>query len=210
MDHTMLGIRRPRPLVEEWLFRKTCRPAIARFLSMPAAMAPSRKLARLRDEVGKSELRRLQNADQIAEMHLPPATNALSVVRDRDYFHWRYFSGARENHVYRFHRKDDQDRLVIVEEIRSGYRGQIRVLNVLDIWPPVTSESAVTLVASLVDKYRCRFDTIWLRGQSAVAEDALRTLGFVQHQFPAPLGWFIDKGDRLPTKEWYLMPGESE
>ena len=143
-------------------------------------------------------------------MSLPPVTDSLSVVRDPDYLHWRYFSGEGENHVYCFHRKNDRDRLVIVEEIRSGHRGQIRVLNVLDIWPRATPESAVALAAALADKYHARFDAIWLRSQSAATEDALQAVGFMEHRFPAPLGWFIDKENRLPTKDWYLMPGESE
>ncbi|HWE04053.1 MAG TPA: hypothetical protein VG326_16730 [Tepidisphaeraceae bacterium] len=212
LDHTMLGIVRPAPLIDEWLFRRTRRPLLARRLAspIPAMMAPARRLARRRDLIRGVNLFPLHDVEEAAAIGLPPPAAALAIVRDREYLRWRYFSGERERDVYCFRRKSECDRLVVVEEIRSGYRGQIRVLNVLDIWPPPTPDSTAPLAAALAHRYRGRFDTIWMRGQSPAAEKALGAAGFLRHVFPAPLGWFIDSENRLPTNQWYLMPGESE
>jgi GNAT superfamily N-acetyltransferase len=208
MDHTMLGIRRPKPLIEEWIYRRTGRPALAKILSIPAVLAPGRNSQRRRN--GSAELRRLQNIDEIAAVGLSTTANILGVVRDRDYLQWRYLSGERATDIYSFRNGGDVARLVVVEEIRSGHRGQIRVLNILDIFPPTNAESAPLLASALAAQYEIRFDVIWFRSQPPDAENALHAAGFVRHTFPAPLGWVIDAANRLPTKQWYLMPGESE
>jgi hypothetical protein len=84
------------------------------------------------------------------------------------------------------------------------------VLNLLDIWPPASTASAPALAGVLAREYANRFDVIWLRSQPAHAEQSLKRTGFIQHAFPAPLGWMIDKESRLSSQTWYSIPGESE
>ncbi len=115
-----------------------------------------------------------------------------------------------ENDVYRLTCPREEDRLIVVNALGAGYRGQIRVLNVLDAWPPTTEVSAPILAAALGRRYAGTFDALWLRSQPAGAEQALARHGFIRHNFPAPLGWWIDRNNRLPAWDWYLMPGESE
>jgi GNAT superfamily N-acetyltransferase len=204
MDHTMLGVRRPGPLAEEWFVRRMGSGLAARLLSLPAHLI-RRKLGSAKDP-GSLEL--LTSANQVAA--LPRPRDALAVLRDGDYIRWRYFGRERGKDVYRFQSKGGDDRLVVARLARSGHRSQIRVLDVLDIWPPAAPTIARSLVSTLAMRYQGAFDVIWLRSQTAETEQSLREIGFVRHAFPSPLGWCIDPPGRLPTTRWYLMPGEAE
>jgi hypothetical protein len=209
LDHTMLAINRLGPLAEEFFHRRLKQPILARILSSPALIA-GRSAGRRLNWPCRGELLPMKNAGDVAGLHLPSSCDALAVVRDRDYVDWRYFTGETDKQVYCFRLAGEADRLVVVNLLRSGYRRQIRVLNVLDIWPPATAVIAESLVMNLQRQYRDKFDALWLRSQPADVEESLRRGGMRQHNFPAPLGWYIDRDNRLPTHRWYLMPGESE
>lgn len=205
MDHTMLGAARAGPLAEEWLFRRTGSAPAARVLSFPARP--------VRRTLGRSRAGELMPLEPPKAGVSPLAArpgNVLAVIRDDDYIRWRYFGRDRGKDVYRFRETSGQERLVVVRLVRSGYRGQIRVLDVLDVWPQADARSVGPLSAALAGRYVGAFDVIWLRSQSADAERALGETGFVRHAFPAPLGWCLDRAGVLPGKQWYLMPGESE
>jgi GNAT superfamily N-acetyltransferase len=205
MDHTMLGAARAGPLAEEWLFRRTGSALAARMLSIPARL--------MRPRLGQSqagELTPLQPEKAGVSPLWARPREVLAVIRDEDYVRWRYFGRERGKDVYRFRETSGEDRLVVARLVRSGYRRQIRVLEVLDVWPPADARSVGPLAAALAGRYAGAFDVIWLRSQSADAERALREIGFVRHAFPAPLGWCLDRAGILPGKRWYLMPGESE
>jgi len=207
MDHTMLGIARAKPLAEEWLHRRTHNAMLARLLSLPAIALPGKlRFA----QAPTSSLQPITSPDDAFLTQVPPTTATISFVHDPAYIRWRYFSGDPDKEVYRFRVDSEQDRLVVVNRVKAGYRGQIRVVNVLDVWPPTTQSSAPALAAALTRQYQGTFDAIWLRSQPPSAEEALEWARFVRHDFPAPLGWFIDREKRLPTEPWYLMPGESE
>lgn len=207
MDHTMLGVARVRPLAEEMLVRRLKQPVVARVLSAPAVVIPGRL-----PRITGGSLTRLNSTEEVdqLQLQLPLPSGRVAVVRDRAYVHWRYFTGERDKHVYCFASKDNQRRLIVVNEVRSGHRGQIRVLNVLDVWPPASADVATPLAAALAQQYAGRFDALWLRSQPPQAENALAQAGFRRHLFPAQLGWFIDKSGMLPPAEWYSVPGESE
>ena len=204
-DHTMLGVGRHAPLAEEWLFRRTGRPELSRVAALPARLLPRRSIGR-----GEGELRPLASVEEVVALDLPPPGDAIAVVRDLSYLRWRYFSGESANEVLCFRGIGAAARMVVVNQVRSGHRSQIRVLNVLDVWPPLDADSAPPLVRLLGQRYHGRFDALWLRSQPPPAEAALGRIGFVRHLFPAPLGWCIDEPGLLPTSEWYLVPGESE
>lgn len=206
MDHTMLGVRRPGPLAEEWVFRRTRSVPLARVLALPGHFF-HRNIARF--HVG-GQLVPLTTADQATSFSSTPPQGTLAVIRDVDYIRWRYFGKERGKDVYRFKLAGSDDRLVAVRLARSGHRGQIRVLDVLDLWPPADPQMIAALVSNLAMRYKGLFDVIWLRSQSDEPEQALHRIGFTRHAFPAPLGWCIDREGKLPTRRWYLMPGESE
>jgi hypothetical protein len=210
MDHTMLGIAKIAPLAEELAFRRLKSSVLARGAGFVSRFFHPRGLGRAFGAVSRGELIRQQSADDLAALQLPPPGVAVAVVRDRDYLHWRYFTRERDKEVWSFRLPGEVDRLAVVNEVRAGHRLQIRVLNVLDVWPPATPVVATALVGQLAMQYRGTFDVIWLRSQSDEVEAALRENGWRRHQFPAPLGWYLDRGNRLPVKGWYLMPGESE
>jgi GNAT superfamily N-acetyltransferase len=205
MDHTMLGVRRVGPLAEEWFFRRSGNRWAARVLSGPAAL--------LRKRVGRgsagAHLIPLE-PEKAGVSPFRPRADLLAVLRDAAYLRWRYFGAERGKDVYTFSAPGREDRLVVTRLIRSGHRSQIRVLEVLDLWPPADLQIASPLVGTLADRYAGAFDVIWLRSQGDVTELALAEIGFVRHAFPAPLGWCIDRAGLLPGKRWYLMPGESE
>jgi GNAT superfamily N-acetyltransferase len=206
MDHTMLGVSRAGPLAEEWFFRRTGNALVARVLSCPARLM-GRAIAG--SAIG-GELTLLRSQEAGVTPLWAAPREVLAVVRDADYLRWRYFGKERGREVYRFRFASGEDRLVVVRLTRSGHRWQIRVLDVLDIWPPADAEVAAALVGALAGQYAGAFDLIWLRSQPTDAEQTLRAIGFIRHAFPAPLGWCIDRASLLPTKRWYLMPGEAE
>lgn len=206
-DHTMLGVARARPLAEEWFYRKTGRRMLALSAALPAIVAPPRlKTSAAFD----NSLIPIHSPDDVAKLDLIPPTDLIAIVRDIPYLRWRYFAGDRGKDIYRFQFPDEPDRFVAVNRIRLGHRGQIRVLNILDLWPPTTSASAPAIAMALARRYAGQFDTLWLRGQPGEAEVALRQIGFLTHSFPGPLGWYIDPAQILPHANFYLMPGESE
>ena len=151
-----------------------------------------------------------RSADDLAVLQLPSPGDVVAVVRDRDYLHWRYFAGERDKDVWWFRLPGEADRLVVVNQVCAGYRLQIRVLNVLDVWPPTTPGVASALVAQLALQYRGMFDVIWLRSQPVEVEAALQQRRLAPARVSGALGWYIDRENRLPAKTWYVMPGESE
>ena len=204
-DHAMLGIARHAPLAEEWLFRRTGRSVLSRVGALPARLLPGRSIGR-----AEGELRSLASAEEVVALDLPPPGDAIAVVRDHSYLRWRYFWGESANEVFCFRGVAATPRMVVVNQVRSGHRSQIRVLNVPDVWPPLDADSAPRLTRLLWQRYRGHFDALWLRSQPPSAEAALRRSGFVRHLFPAPLGWCVDELKLPTTRDWYLMPGESE
>jgi hypothetical protein len=209
LDHTMLGIACPGPLLEEWIYRRSHLKSAARIVSIGTGFLPGR-IRRLTRGSSAAALVPVSRVDELSALATSPANDVTAVIRDRDYLHWRYFAGQRDKDVYRFTYPDEPDRLIVVNQTRAGHRGQIRVLNVLDVWPPTSADSAPALCAALSLRYAKQFDTIWLRSQPPAAEDSLRACGFIRRTFPAQLGWYIDSQNRFPTKNWYVMPGESE
>lgn len=206
MDHTMLGVARPGPLAEEWIARRTGRPAAARLLALPARLLRTRIRASARD----GALAPVRSAEEATTPPLPVPRDAMAVLRDADYLRWRHFGREAGKDVYRLRTPGAEERLIVVRLARAGHRSQIRVLDVLDVWPPIDAGAVKLLVAHLAAQYAGRFDAIWLRSQPPEAEQALERLGFMRHDFPAPLGWCIDRAGVLPTRQWYLMPGEAE
>ncbi len=136
----------------------------------------------------------------------------MTAHRDLRYIHWRYFSG-RDDTVAVFAFRNQQVEsgvLVTVNQRPRGYRGQIRALHLLDIYPSVAPEVCASIVAALAQRYRTRIDAIVLRGLDEVRQDHFRRLGFLRRQFEAPNGWFLDKSAVLPTRNLYMVPADGD
>ena len=176
---------------------------------------------RLKLEAGRAEdLVPLASAEQVMQLAIhdsaPELTAALAAKltanRDLRYIRWRYFSGRDATvAVFAFRNKQVESRvLVTVNQRPRGYRGQIRTLNVLDIYPAVTPEVCASIVAALIERYRGAMDAIVLRGMDEARQGIFRGLGFMRRQLDAPNGWFLDKSGFLPTRDWYLVPADGD
>jgi hypothetical protein len=211
-DHELFGVLRWSALIEEGLIRRNTRETLARIASRPAALL-LRPLKRLKLVVGRSEhLVPLTSAEQVAELPIYNLGPELTAKRDLRYIQWRYFSGRDASvAVFTFRNKQvESDVLVTVNQRSRGHRGQIRTLNVLDIYPSVTPAGCASIAAALVERYRDAIDAIVLRGLDEARQNLFRDLGFTRRQFDAPNGWLLDKSGFLPTRNWYMVPADGD
>ena len=211
-DHELFGVLCWRGMIEEGLNRRGVPNTLARIASDPAALFV-RGFKRWRLEAGRPEdLVRLASAEQVVQLPLHDPAPELTANRDLRYIRWRYFSGQDDTvAVFAFRNKQvESDVLVTVNQRPRGYRGQIRTLNVLDIYPSVTPMVCASIVGALVECYRNAIDAIVLRGLDEARQDVFRRLGFTRRPLEAPNGWFLDKAGLLPTRNWYMVPADGD
>jgi hypothetical protein len=211
-DQELFGVLRWRGLIEEGLSRRGAPQTLARMASSTAALLVS-PFKRLKLEGGLSEdLVPLTSAEQVMQLPIHGPASELTANRDLRYIHWRYFSG-RDDTVAVFAFRDRQlksEVLVTVNQRPRGYRGQIRALHVLDIYPAVSPEVCASIVAALMDRYRTTVDAIVLRGLDEARQEVFVRGGFMRRPFEAPNGWFLDKSGSLPTRKFYLVPADGD
>lgn len=211
-DHELLGVLRWGGVIEEGLTRRSVPGTLARMTSGPAALL-MRPLKRLRLEGGRPEdLVPLSSAEQVMQLPIHGPTPELTASRDLRYIRWRYFSGRDDTvAVFAFRNQQvESEVLVTVNQRPRGYRGQIRALHVLDIYPSVTPEVCPSIAAALAKRYRRSIDAIVLRGMDDARQDVFRRDGFLRRQFDAPNGWLLDRSGFLPTRNWYLVPADGD
>jgi hypothetical protein len=211
-DHELFGVLRWRGVIEEGLNRRSVPKTLARLTSGPAAPFV-RPFKRLKLAKGRAEdLVPLSSAEQVMQLPIHGPAPELTANRDLAYIRWRYFSGRDATvAVFAFRNQQVESGVMVTVNQRSrGYRGQIRTLNVLDIYPAVTPEVCASIVGALVARYRGTVDTIVLRGLDEARQDAFRRLGFMRRQLDAPNGWFLDKSSLLPTRNWYMVPADGD
>jgi hypothetical protein len=143
-------------------------------------------------------------------IHIPAAK--LTAMRDLPYIRWRYFSGQDATvSAFAFRsRRPDQEILVTVNQRTRGYRGQIKTLNVLDVYPEVVPEEWLRIVAALIERYRKIVDTLVLRSQNTDRQTLFCNKGFQRRVFEAPTSWLLDKNKLLPTHDWYPVPADGD
>jgi hypothetical protein len=210
-DHELLGVFRWGGVIEEGLTRRSVPKILARMTSCAAPVVSSFK--RLKLEGGRPEdLVPLSSAEQVMQLPIHDSNPELTANRDLRYIRWRYFSGRDATvGVFAFrNRQVESDVLVTVNQRPRGYRGQIRALHVLDIYPSVTPEVCVSIGAALAQRYRGSIDAIVLRSLDKARQDVFRRVGFMRRQFDAPNGWFLDRSGLLPTRSWYLVPADGD
>jgi hypothetical protein len=211
-DHELFAVCRWRGVIEEALTRHGAHKAIARTVSALAApWVGAYKSLKLRPG-GQDDLMPLSSAEQVMRLPIHDPTPDLTADRYLNYIHWRYFTGRDPTvAVYAFRSKQaESEVMVAVNQRPRGYRGQIRALHVLDIYPPVTPEACASIVAALLERYRSIVDAIVLRGSDGARQDFFPRLGFLRRQLDAPNGWLLDKSGSLPSRDWYLVPADGD
>ncbi len=211
-DHELFGVLRWRGVIEEGLERRSAPKTLARIVSGPAAVLV-RPFTHLQLDGSRPEdLVPLASAEQVMQLPIHDPSPELTANRDLPYIRWRYFSGRDATvAVFAFRNKQvESEVLVTVNQRARGYRGQIRALQVLDIYPAVTPEVCASIAASLVERYRGAMDAIVLRGLDEARQHVFRRRRFVRRRLDAPNGWFLDKSGFLPTRNWYTVPADGD
>jgi hypothetical protein len=211
-DYELFGVLRWNGVINEALHRHGAPESLAQITSRIAASA-LHLMKRLRLDVGGTgDLIPLDSSEHVVQLPIQAPPPVLTANRDLPYIRWRYFSG-RDATVATFAFRDkitESQTLVTVNQRPRGYRGQIRTLNVLDIYPAATPEVCTSIVAALANHYRDAVDAIVLRGLDDSRQDVFRNLGFMRRQFVAPNGWLLDKPGFLPTRNWYTVPADGD
>jgi hypothetical protein len=211
-DGELLGILRWPPFAEEFAHRHSS----SRLLSRVASSSASRLLQmavrlKIDHELARS-LQPLACAEQVAEMIANADSEKLTAVRDLAYIRWRYFAGRDTTLAAYAYRSDSagRDIFVAVNQRPRGYRGQIKTLNVLDVYPQVSTEDWVQIVGALAARHSNSVDGIVLRNQEGESREEFRGLGFRWRGLDAPTGWLLDRSRLLPASEHYIVPADGD
>jgi hypothetical protein len=219
-DGELFGVLRWPPFVEELAHRRNPNRILSRLAAGPMSnlvslVRPLKLKLKIKiksDPVAADSLRPLNSAEQVNGLSLNAPSGRLTAMRDLPYIHWRYFSGRDQTAaVFAFRgRHPDREILVTVNQRTRGYRGQIRALNVLDVYPEVSPDDWLRIVAALSDRYEKIVDAIVLRSLDADRQKLFCARGFQRRTFDAPIGWFLDKAKILPTSDWYPVPADGD
>jgi hypothetical protein len=212
----VFGIVRWPPVAEEFVHRRRSNRVLLR-LARSGFASIGRVLLPLKvDSEDPSSLRLLHSAEQADELlnEAPIRRHfaKLTAARDLSYLRWRYFSG-RDKTVAAFGfrpRTRGNEVLVTVNQRTRGYRAQVNTLNVLDVYPEVSTQEWLRIVGALIARYRSSVDAVVLRSQGPEQQKALRTRGFQPRAFDAPNGWLLDRSKLLPTRDWYPVPADGD
>jgi len=211
-DHELLAIVRWPPLLEEAVMRRSQSKAFSRLAG--ASLSPLASVVR-RLQLGTGEsgdLVPLTSAEQVMEIPVNRPAQVLTGARDLPFIRWRYFSGHDFTvGVFAFRcRQLDQEILVTTNMRVRGHRGQIRTLNVLDIYPDVPLEICRIITAALLSRYNGKFDALVLRGMDPARQKALCNAGFQRRPFDAPIGWFLPQSGSPARRSLYFVPADGD
>jgi len=210
-DHELLGVLEWKPLLEEILIRRGMNPGVSRgtsWLSSPFASVYKRLLF---SHSESADLILLESAEQVLDLPIHGPPEFLTGARDGAYVHWRYFIRDKMAEVLAFRSAKSSDPiLVTVNQRPRGYRGHIRPLNVLDVYPPPKPDVYRLIAGALAERYRGLADVIVFRGQNPACQTALCQIGFMRRPFDVPCAWTLDKSHLLPSADWYLVPADGD
>jgi hypothetical protein len=208
----LLGILHWPPFVEEFVHRSSSRRLVSR-VAGGATFKILNVCRRLKGRPASADLLHpLSNAEQVIDAIAGPRSEKLTALRDLSYIRWRYFS-ARETTIAAFCYRSQligRTIFVAVNQRPRGYRGQIKTLNVLDVYPEVSAAEWVSIVAALVARYSSSVHGIVLRHQNSEMREAFQELGFRWRSFDAPTGWLLDRAQLLPDGERYIVPADGD
>jgi len=208
----LFGVIRWPPVVEEMVHRWNANPKLSRLVRAPLSSIAAISLPLKIDCGEANELHPLTAAEQVMDLPIHGSAARLTAQRDLPYIRWRYFSGRdASTALYAFRsRKLGKDILVTVNQRPRGYRAQIETLNVLDVYPEIPPDTYLGIIGTLIANHREAVDAVVLRSQDPARQKALRASGFRWRQFDAPNGWFLDKSNLLPTRDWYPVPADGD
>jgi hypothetical protein len=207
----LFGVLRWPPVAEEFAHRRDANKLLRRvagssFANLAGLFRPLKII-----ENSSDSLRMLTSAEQVNDLLIENSSAKLTAIRDLPYIRWRYFSGRdATTAAFAFRHETGRQTLVTVNQRVRGYRGQIKTLNVLDLYPEATAEEWVRIVGALIAHYKNGVDAIVLRSQSPDRQRMFCEKGFRWRAFDAPLGWFLDKGKRLENAAWYPVPADGD
>ena len=220
-DGELFGVLHWPPVAEEFAHRKHSHRLVTRLasspisnlaklcrpLKLPAHSSTSLRLLTSPEQVGK-----LLNDLPENDFSLGGPSQKLTALRDLRYIRWRYFSAHDETTAaFAFRSRSARREILVTVNIRQrGYRGQINVLNLLDVYPEASCEEWLEIVSVLAQRYRSVVDAIVLRNQNPERKKLLCSRGFLWRAFDASTGWFLDKVKRLPAQPWYSVPADGD
>jgi hypothetical protein len=211
-DGELLGVLRWPPVAEEFAHRRYSNRSLTRLAGSPASKlaALARPLSLERE--ASDALQPLGSADEVNALSIHKPSPKLTALRDLPYIRWRYFSGRDSTAAAFAFRSANPDREVLVTvNLRTrGYRGQIRTLNLLDIYPEVPVEDGLRIVGALIARYGKIVDAVVIRSLNPAGQKTFMEKGFQRRMFDAPLGWILDKNKLLPTADWYPVPADGD
>jgi hypothetical protein len=211
-DGELFGVLHWPPIVEEFAHRQHRNRLLSRLagsrISGLAGMFRPLKL----DRDARELLQLLTSPQQLNDLLIQRPSRKLTAARDLPYMRWRYFSGRDATvAVFAFRcRHPDPQVLVTVNQRIRGYRGQINTLNLLDVYPEVSTDEYLRIAGALVAHYRGRIDALVLRGQNPEQQMAFCHRGFQRRAFDAPNGWLLDRCKLLPTNDWHIVPADGD
>lgn len=211
-DGELFAILHWPPVAEEFAHRRYANPLLTRLARTPLPrLASSFRPLKIAVDTPDS-LRPLDSAEQVVDLSLHASSDRLTALRDLPYIRWRYFMGGDQTAaVFAFRSSQtNQEVLVTVNQRARGYRGQIRTLNILDVYPECPPDEGWRIVAALTARYRKIVDAIVLRNVSADWRKIFRRRGLRWRAFDAPTGWLLDKTKSLPTTDWHFVPADGD
>jgi hypothetical protein len=210
-DHELLGVMHWPPVAEEAAVRRGASKSVSRAVGVASGLLdPARRLKL--PTAKNNQLAPLSSVEQAAEIGRGGAPDVITGLRDPAFLRWRYNS-RRDPSIALFafnHPNAKMPVFVAVNERRRGHRGQIRSLNVLDIFPKSQPAMTLAIVATLRDRYCDRTDMIVLRGQDERCEQGLMAAGFHRRNFESPNGWLFDPRGTAPGEDWYFVPADGD
>lgn len=211
-DGELFGVLRWPPIAEEFAHRRKSNPLTIRLAASPLSHLASLFRSLKLDDRDPSLLQPLTSPEEVSDVISISSPQKLTALRDPAYIRWRYFSG-RDSTVALFSYQSAVSRrniLVTVNQRPRGYRGQIRTLNLLDIFPQVESHDSLRIVAALTARYSRNVDALVLRNLDQETQQLFRGRGFRWRAFDAPIGWLLDRANLLPARQSYFVPADGD
>jgi hypothetical protein len=208
----LFGILNWPPVAEEFAHRQTS----SRFVSRLAGSSSSRLATLFRplklERHSADALKLLTSTEQVTGLIAGNTSKKLTALRDESYIRWRYFSGRDPSvAAFAFHsERSSRDILLTVNQRTRGYRSQIKTLNVLDIYPQVSADESLKILAALNARYANSVDALVLRNQEPETRKIFCESGFHWRAFDAPNGWFLDRANLLSAPDWHVVPADSD
>jgi hypothetical protein len=210
-DCELFGVLHWPAVAEEFAHRRYRSATISRLAASPVAKMAG-FLRSLQLDCPADALVPLTTPEQVEHLSIHKPSAKLTSLRNPAYIRWRYFSGHdATTAVFAFRcRQIDQDVLVTVNRRNRGYRGQIKALHLLDVYPEVPEEEWLRIAGALIARYEGEVDVLVLRNLNPELQRVFSGKGFQRRSFEAPIGWFFDKFRHLTPCASYVVPADGD